>query len=357
MNPFRWALAALAGAVAIVVVAVGIRGASPDETSPLSGQAPGTRLLIDPSQRDPAPEFAGVDAWLNSRPLTLAGLRGRVVLIDFWTFSCVNCVRTIPHLQTLYARDHGRGLEIVGVHSPEFDFEKDLGNVTAATRQLGVGWPVAVDSELSTWNAWSNQYWPAEYLVDQQGKVAYVHVGEGDYEQTDAAVDTLLGAPAAGSSAGDGVPAPAPGPGISPELYAGSERGSLAGGAAYGPPGTPVAYADSGPPATPDAIQVTGSWADHGQWLEATSPGHVRVRFHASDVYVVAGAASGPLAFTLRLDGAAVPAARAGPALAGSVATVSGQGLLHLLSGVPAGTHLLDLAVPAGFRLYTFTFG
>ena len=357
MNPFRWALVSLAASLAVVVAVVGLHGASPEETSPLSGQAPAGRLLIDASERRPAPDFTGIDAWLNSPALSTAGLRGRVVLIDFWTFSCVNCVRTIPHLQALYAAEHGRGLEIVGVHSPEFDFEKDLGNVTAATRRLGVSWPVAVDSEMATWNAWSNQYWPAEYLIDQQGRVAYAHAGEGDYEQTAAAVARLLGAPAA-SPTGDGVVAPTPGSQISPELYAGSERGSLAGGAAYGPAGTPVAYPDPGPPGPADVIQVTGSWADHRQWLEAAGPGHVRLRFHAADLYLVAGANGGPsLTVSVSLDGAPVAAARAGPALAHGVLSVGGQGLLHVLTGVAPGDHLIDLGVPAGFQLFTVTFG
>ena len=357
MNPFRWALVALAATVAVVIAVVGIHGASPEETSPLSGQAPADRLLVDPAQRQRAPDFTGIDGWLNSPPLTTAGLRGKVLLIDFWTFSCVNCVRTIPHLQALYTGEHGRGLEIVGVHSPEFDFEKDVGSVTAAVRRLGVSWPVAIDSEMATWNAWSNQYWPAEYLIDQQGRVAYAHFGEGDYEQTDAAVAQLLGTAAATPAAGDGSLAPAPGTDTTPELYAGSERGHLAGGAAYGQPGAPVGYPDPGPPAQPDAIQVTGRWADHAQWLEATGPGHVRLRFHASDLYLVVGTAGPALPVSVLVDGKPVPAAEAGPALSSGTLTVSGQGLIHVLTAVPAGEHVIDLAVPAGLRLYTFTFG
>ena len=131
-----------------------------------------------------APEFKDIAHWLNTpgdRPLTIAGLRGKVVLVDFWTYSCINCIRTLPHLRAWYAAYHPLGLEIVGVHTPEFAFEHVLGNVRRATHDLHVTWPVALDNEYGTWNAYSNEYWPAEYLIDRSGHVRHVHFGEGDY--------------------------------------------------------------------------------------------------------------------------------------------------------------------------------
>jgi thiol-disulfide isomerase/thioredoxin len=356
MNPFRWGLLALVAAATVIAIAVAVHPTSSDQTAPTTpGQASAGTALLAESDRVVAPDFTGIDGWLNSGPLTITGLRGRVVLVDFWTFSCVNCTRTIPHLQALAAMYRSMGLQIVGVHSPEFDFEKVRDNVAAATSRLGVTWPVALDSEMATWNAYANQYWPAEYLIDQQGRVAYVHFGEGNYDVTEAAVRELLhstATPAAQPSAGGG--------GLtSPELYAGSQRGRLADGAAYGRLGQAVEYPDRGTPAQRDAIAVAGRWVDHGEYLEATSAGHVRLRFHAGDVFVVAAAAErGPLLIAVTVDGAPVPAGQRGPDLsAGSSFDVTQAGLQHVLTGIVPGDHVIDLAVPAGLRLYTFTFG
>src|SRR4051812_28805165 len=140
----------------------------------------------------PAPEFTGTQRWFNSRPLTLASLRGRVVLIDFWTYTCVNCIRTQPYLKAWDARYRDKGLTIVGVHSPEFGFEKNAGNVERAVRAAGLRYPVVQDNKLATWNAWGNQYWPAEYLVDANGHVRGAHFGEGDYGKTEREIRALL---------------------------------------------------------------------------------------------------------------------------------------------------------------------
>ena len=142
-----------------------------------------------------APDFTGNQRWFNTpggKALTLGGLRGRVVLVDFWTYTCINCIRTLPELRAWDARYRNAGLTIVGVHSPEFDFEKNAGNVAAAIRQNHLRYPVAQDNELATWNAWGNQYWPASYLIDSRGEVRYVHFGEGDAEKTEAAIRSLL---------------------------------------------------------------------------------------------------------------------------------------------------------------------
>ena len=348
---YRWALTAVAGVAALAILITWVVGATP--TSTAAGMSGGA-ALIPAEQRTPAAEFTGLDGWINSPPLTVGGLHGKVVLVDFWTFSCVNCVRTIPHLEHLEQTSGGRGLVIVGVHSPEFDFEKVPANVVSAVHRLGVTWPVALDSEMNTWNAYNNQYWPAEYLIDQQGRVAYIHDGEGDYEVTESAIAALLGTT---TSSPPPAAATADLSTQTPELYAGSERGQLADGEGYGPSGQSTAYANSSGPHDRDRILVTGSWADHGQYLEATSPGHVRLSFAARDLYLVAGPDAATVQVTVTLDGRPVPATQLGPDLAASGLAIASQQLYHLLTGVDGGRHLIDIAVPAGLRLYTFTFG
>ncbi len=309
-------------------------------------------VLLPVQQRASAPDFSGIDSWINSGPLSLNQLQGKVVLVDFWTFSCINCVRTLPHLETLYQTFRKDGLVLVGVHSPEFDFEKVKANVEDAVKRLGVDWPVALDSQMATWNAYGNQYWPAEYLIDQQGRIAYVHFGEGEYEATDAAVASLLGMTMPAGSTATAIPSD-----ITPELYAGSTRGQLADGESYGSAGQPVTYRDPGTPHDHDRIQVTGTWIDRGEYLQAGSPGHVRLAFHANNVFVVAGTSTGALVTSVALDGRSVSPSLAGSALRGSQITVARQDLYALLSGVSSGYHVIDLEVPAGFQLYTFTFG
>jgi thiol-disulfide isomerase/thioredoxin len=338
----------------VAALTIGVAVAHPS-ANPGSGQ--GGSGLIPTSQRQAAPNFTGIVDWINSPPLTMRDLRGKVVLIDFWTFSCVNCVRTIPHLQALWNADRSRGLVIVGVHSPEFDFEKVPTNVKAAVKRLDVTWPVAVDSNMATWNAYGNEYWPAEYLIDQQGRVAYFHAGEGDYGATDDAAAALVGGGAT-PAPGPSNAAPAPGTNTTPELYAGSLRGQLGDGETYGAPNTPVQYPDTGDPRDRDQIVVSGSWRDEYEYLEATAPGHVRLRFHATDVYIVAGSATGaPVRVTVTVDGAPVPVAERGPDLGAGGASVTTSELRQLLTGIGPGDHVIDLTVPAGFQLYTFTFG
>ena len=346
MTRFRISLGVVVAAVAALVLVTVLRPSSP----PASNSSNASVFPV--SQRGTAPDFIGLDGWINTSPLSLSKLRGHVVLIDFWTFSCVNCVRTIPHLQALDMEYQPEGLVIVGVHSPEFDFERSAANVRAAVQRLGVTWPVAIDSEMATWNAYNNQYWPAEYLIDQQGRIAYTSFGEGDYEATSMAVATLLNVHQATPPVATAVPQ-----NITAELYAGSQRGTLADGESYGPSGQAVAYPDRGPPLARDAIQVTGSWADHGQYLQAAGPGQVRLNFHADSVYVVAGNAGSTASATVTLDGKPVQASLSGSALRGSAFSVPREDLYALLTAVDRGTHLIDLAVPAGFRLYTFTFG
>jgi thiol-disulfide isomerase/thioredoxin len=165
-------------------------------TSPgISGEVAhdGTAAFTVAAAQNTAPDFA-VSNWFNSAPLSMASLRGKVVLVDFWTYGCVNCVNTLPHVTELYAKYKDRGLVVVGIHTPEFPFERSATNVQAALKRHGITYPVAQDNDSRTWNAYGNQYWPAQYIVDQSGKIVFQHDGEGQYEQMDRTIARLLNA-------------------------------------------------------------------------------------------------------------------------------------------------------------------
>jgi thiol-disulfide isomerase/thioredoxin len=140
----------------------------------------------------PAPEFAGIDNWINSAPLAMRQLRGKVVLVDFWTLNCINCLHVLPYVKGWHQKYKDQGLVVVGVHTPEYAFERKLDSLQAAVRRNGITFPVAQDNRYATWSAYGNQYWPAFYLVDKKGAVVYTHFGEGDYAQTEAQIRTLL---------------------------------------------------------------------------------------------------------------------------------------------------------------------
>ncbi|QNK03099.1 redoxin family protein [Dyella telluris] len=146
-----------------------------------------------PRSDTPAPDFEGATRWLNSSPLSTQQLRGKVVLVEFWTRECINCLHVLPHTKALYDRYANDGLVVVGVHTPEYDEERDVTSLKQAISTLGIRYPVAMDNDNRIWNAWGNRFWPAIYLIDREGHVVYRHVGEGDYDQTEAKVRELLG--------------------------------------------------------------------------------------------------------------------------------------------------------------------
>lgn len=155
--------------------------------------ATGTAALAAPLKSGPpAPEFSGISQWLNSEPLTLQQLRGKVVLVDFWTYTCINCINTLPYVKNWNQKYKDQGLTVVGVHTPEYPFERNTDNVKTAIKRFGITYPVAQDNQYSTWSAYNNQYWPAFYLLNKKGQVVYTHFGEGDYAQTEAAIQALL---------------------------------------------------------------------------------------------------------------------------------------------------------------------
>ncbi|MHB8736146.1 MAG: cytochrome c biogenesis protein DipZ [Terriglobales bacterium] len=237
----------------------------------------------------PAPEFTDNQQWFNTpgnRPLTLAGLRGHVVLVDFWTYTCINCIRTLPYLKGLYAAYHPYGLEIVGVHTPEFAFEQQAGNVAQAIQSDGLRYPVAQDNNYGTWNAYQNQYWPADYLVDAHGQVRHTHFGEGDYKQSEAAVRELLHEAGAKT-----LPAPITAKALTPtaqlatpETYLNSDRAQ--GFATPLKPGT-HGYPGVGAPQL-NQFALKGRWTVTKQAsTPAASGASIQVGFQAAHVYLV----------------------------------------------------------------------
>ena len=292
----------------------------------------------------PAPAIQGIADWLNTpgdKPLTLAKLRGKVVLIDFWTYSCINCLRTLPHLRSLYAAYHRKGLEIIGVHTPEFAFEHELGNVRTATHDLHVEWPVALDNDYATWNAYSNQYWPAEYFVDRRGDVRRVHFGEGEYDVTDRVVRRLLGV-GAGAHA-QAVPDTTPTERITPESYLGYARIDRSRYA--GVPPAPDSAKTYEAPARLDqnVLAFSGVWTVGHERAVAGLGARLLFHVHARNVYLVLGGAGD---VRVRLPGVREHTVR-----------VDGDRLYTLVAGSRVRDGLLDLHFTPGLTAYAFTFG
>lgn len=178
----------IAGAIALGLAGSGFSVIAQERTS---NSTPNVQLALAGRT---APDFTGISNWLNSSPLNIAGLRGKVVLVDFWTYGCINCVRTLPYVTQLQEKYKDRGLIIVGVHTPEFPFERSTSNVQAALKRHGITYPVAQDNDSATWNAYSNRYWPAQYIIDRNGKIVFTHEGEGAYEEIDRTIGKLLNA-------------------------------------------------------------------------------------------------------------------------------------------------------------------
>jgi len=307
----------------------------------------------------PAPEFVGTQRWFNTpgdRPLTLRSLRGRVVLIDFWTYSCINCLRTLPYLTAWDRRYRKDGLTIVGVHSPEFPFEKDAGNVEDAIERNGIEYPVAQDNELATWNAYGNQYWPAEYFVDSRGRVRFAHFGEGEYGEKEKVIRELLAeagdAPKGGRSH---VSAVAPSPGVTtPETYLGAARAER-----FTNPMLSPGLHDFQPPPAPAANEFaySGRWRITLDSATAAGGSSLALHFGARRVYLVLGSPGHARHMRVLLDGHPIPAALAGSDVHDGVVTVSAQRLYDLVDLPRVEKHVLTLEPERGVTGYAFTFG
>jgi cytochrome c biogenesis protein CcdA/thiol-disulfide isomerase/thioredoxin len=307
-----------------------------------------------------APEFVGTQQWFNTprgRALTLAGLRGRVVLIDFWTYSCINCLRTLPYLEAWDRRYRGDGLTIVGVHSPEFPFEKDAGNVSDAIRRNDIEYPVVQDNDLATWSAWGNQYWPAEYFVDAEGRVRFTHFGEGSYGEKENVIRELLaeaGHLPAGSESS--VRAPGPSKGVTtPETYLGAARAERF----TNPMLSPGSHDFGNPPAPgADEFAYRGRWRIGLDSATAEGGSALELDFGARRVYLVLGSEDGrPRHMRVLLDGHPIPDALAGGDVHGGVAEIAAHRLYDLVDLPDVQRHKLTLEPEAGVSGYAFTFG
>jgi cytochrome c biogenesis protein CcdA/thiol-disulfide isomerase/thioredoxin len=304
-------------------------------TKTLTAKSVGANQLADYGV---APALHPGGDWFNTKPLTLAGLRGKVVLIDFWTYSCINCLRTLPHLKAWYAAYHKDGFVIIGVHTPEFAFEHVASNVHAAVQRLGITYPVVQDNDYGTWNAYANAYWPAEYLIDRQGHIRHVSFGEGSYSETEQAIRTLLGNTHGAMTV---VANTTPTEATTPESYLGFSRLARYAGSKLHP-NTFATY--SAPRSLPvNELAYDGEWKVQGQRIVAGRNASLRLHFHANDVYLVLG---GKGRVGVSVDGKPT-----------SKVDVNAYRLYTLRSSKQLEDAQLKLTFTPGVQAYAFTFG
>ncbi len=270
-----------------------------------------------------APELVQGGEWINSEPLKLSELRGKVVLIDFWTYTCINCIRTLPYLKSWYEKYQDDGLVLIGVHSPEFEFEKDHTNVKKAVADFGILYPVMQDNDFATWRAYSNRYWPAKYLIDHEGRVRYTHFGEGDYDETEKMIQKLLeevGAKPESDINNQDYEIYS----RTPELYLGASR------------------LDPGAP-----ITKTGDWKISKEFALPASGATLTLEYEAKDAFIVMRPASSPVKVEVHLDGE----------YRGEI-LVDQDTIYTLVKLENPGRHVLKLVFPDGnVELFAFTFG
>ncbi len=322
-----------------------------------------------PNSELPLPDLSGATAWINSPALTPASLHGKVVLVDFWTYSCINCLRTLPYIKAWYDKYKDSGLVIVGVHTPEFPFEKDESNVRKAVHDLGISYPVAMDNDYAIWRNFNNEYWPADYFVDATGHIRYHHFGEGNYEESEKWIRDLLKAanrrplPAAATEiAATGTEAPPDSDDVqSPETYIGYERAQD-----FASPGglnhdKPQQYQAPGE-INRNQWALDGRWRDAGQIATLLSPtGKIVYRFHARDLHLVLGPArtGSPVHFRVTIDGK-VPGADHGMDIdADGYGTVTEDRLYQLIrqhGEIQDRIFEIEFLGP-GVQAYSFTFG
>jgi cytochrome c biogenesis protein CcdA/thiol-disulfide isomerase/thioredoxin len=334
----------------------------------MSNSSAGTQSRALPIEGDIA-SFSGATSWLNSPPLTAQGLRGKVVLVDFWTYSCINCLRALPYVTGWYEKYKDHGLVVIGVHAPEFAFEKDAGNVRRAVADLHIAYPVALDNNFTIWQAFNNQYWPAHYFIDSQGHIRAHHFGEGSYDESETIIRRLLTEagytdlpPAGIEAAKAGVQAaPDEAHDQSPETYIGYRRAenfASPGGFAQDRPKVYSAPASL----TLNQWALQGSWAvDAEKAVLTAAPGKIVFRFFARDLHLVVGPAAGgkPVRFRVLLDGVAPMLSHGADTDADGRGVITEQRLYQLIrQSDDVREHVFSIEfLDAGAQAYSFTFG
>ncbi|WP_354701453.1 Protein DipZ [Paraconexibacter sp. AEG42_29] len=339
-------------AAAAAATKPGAAAAGPGTAAAATGPGlPGVTTPDLPKLGD-APEFEGDGHWFNTangKPLTLRQLRGKVVLIDFWTYTCINCIRTLPYLKAWQEKYAKKGLVIVGVHAPEFAFEKKTSNVAASIKQNGLKYPVVQDNEMATWNAWGNQYWPAKYFIDAKGQVRFTHFGEGEYEESEAVIRTLL-AERGTTGLGGGVRAKGTiavsDSQITPETYLGSQRAQ--GWIPSGPADGTRSYKPvTGSDLSLNNFTLGGRWKVDEESSTAVAGATIDAQIQARNVYLVlASAGDRRRDVKVTLDGKPYRTVK-----------VTGQDIYELVGLPETGEHRLHLDVPPGVSGFAFTFG
>jgi cytochrome c biogenesis protein CcdA/thiol-disulfide isomerase/thioredoxin len=315
------------------------------------------------------PGFDGAVQWLNSPPLTAASLRGKVVLVDFWTYSCINCLRALPYVRAWAEKYRDQGLVVVGVHAPEFAFEKNIDNVKKAVHDLGIDYPVAIDNNFAIWKAFNNEYWPAHYFIDAQGRIRYHHFGEGEYARSEQVIQQLLAEAGQKDLPSQLVKADAAGvqaaPDMndvgSPETYVGHARADNFASPGGQRPDTSFAYA------LPASLQLN-QWGLAGNWNVADESarldqagGKIAFRFHARDLHLVLGPGQDgkPVRFRVSIDGQEPGASHGTDTAADGTGQVTGQKLYQLVRQEgPVADHTFEIEfLDPGVQAYAFTFG
>ena len=315
------------------------------------------------------PSFDGATGWLNSPPLTPPGMRGKVVLVNFWTYTCINWLRQLPYVRAWAGKYAGQGLVVIGVHTPEFGFEHNGDNVRRAAQDMRVDYPVAIDNDYAVWGAFGNHYWPALYFADAQGRIRHHHFGEGEYQQSEMVIQQLLAE--AGSAGTDqtlvsvdarGLEAPADWATLrSPENYTGYERTESFASPGGAVPGKPHIY-------TVPAELRLNQWALSGDWTMeeqattlTTADGGIVCRFHARDLHLVMGpaAAGSPVRFRVLIDGQPPGEAHGTDVDSQGNGTVTQARLYQLIRQPgPIADHIFEITfLDPGARAYAFTFG
>ena len=358
--------------------------AATEESIPVPTPLPASNQPVGGEVGDLAPEFQGISNWINSQPLTMAELRGQLVLIDIWTYTCVNCIRTLPYLKEWYAKYADKGLVIVGVHSPEFEFEKVTENVVRSAGEYGLGWPIAQDNDFHTWRAYNNRFWPAKYLVDQHGTVQYRHFGEGAYDETEQQIRMLLEKAGADLSGVETSSTEAPkvdpqayvgdeSTRITREIYGGYQRNAspqgiyVAHDSYYQGPNMVTTYVDPGDHQN-QFMYLQGTWLNGFEELKHAREtqnyeDYIALKFAATSVNAVfAHEGDDPFEVRVTIDGRPLTEEEAGADLmisnGRSFVTVTVDRMYELVALPEFSTHELKLSSNSpDFAFFAFTFG